>query len=122
MIAPVIEHYDAAWRELTAEGSPFAMTETEVLGVPMRVFASAPPTMRSIWEITAFYTDRTYVVYEDERYTYGDIAAQVRALAHRLRDEHGVGRATGSRSRCATTPSGSCRTGRPCRSALRSSA
>ncbi len=91
MIAPVIEHYDAAWRELTAEGSTFAMTDTEVLGVPMRVFASAPPTMRSIWDITAFYTDRTYVVYEDERYTYGDVGAQVRALAHLLRDEHGVG-------------------------------
>ena len=87
----VIEHYDAAWTELTTDGSPFAMTETEVLGVAMRVFGGSPPTMRSIWEIAGFYADRTYVVYEDERYTYGEIGAQVRSLAHLLRDVHGVG-------------------------------
>jgi long-chain acyl-CoA synthetase len=91
MIGRVIEHYDAAWQELTADGAMFAMTESEVLGRPARVFTGAPPTMRSIWDIAGLYADRTYVVYEDERYTYGEIGAQVRALAHRLRDVHGVG-------------------------------
>ena len=37
------------------------------------------------------FGDRTYVVYEDEHYTYAEIHAQVRALAHHLRDVHGVG-------------------------------
>lgn len=91
MIWPVIEHYDAAWQELTADGAMFAMTEIEVRGTPMRVFTGAPPTMRSIWEIAGLYADRTYIVYEDERYTYGEVGAQVRALAHHLRDVHGVG-------------------------------
>jgi long-chain acyl-CoA synthetase len=91
MIARVIDHYNAAWNELTAPGAMFAMTETEIRGVPMRVFASAPPTMRTIWEIAGGYADRTYLVYEDERATYGEVAAQVRALAHLLRDVHGVG-------------------------------
>ena len=86
----MIEHYDAAWSELTAEGSPFAMTDTEVRGVPMRVFTGAPATMRSLWDIAGFYADRTYIVYEDERYTYGDVAAQVRSLARLLREVHGV--------------------------------
>jgi long-chain acyl-CoA synthetase len=48
-----------------------------------------------------------YIVYEDERYTYAEIHAQVRALAHLLRDDPRRGRATGWRSPCATTPSGS---------------
>jgi long-chain acyl-CoA synthetase len=55
------------------------------------VFDAAPPSMRSIWELAASYGDRTYVVYEDERYTYREIDAGVRALAAVLRDEHGVG-------------------------------
>ncbi|MEX0853358.1 MAG: PfkB family carbohydrate kinase, partial [Bauldia sp.] len=77
--------------ELTAAGGPFAMTEIEVRGNPMRVFDSAPPTMRSLWELATFHGDKTYVVYEDERYTYAEIAARVRALAGLLRDVHGVG-------------------------------
>jgi hypothetical protein len=40
--------------------------------------------MRALWEITAGYADRDYIVYEDEHYTYGEIQAQVRSLAHLL--------------------------------------
>ena len=91
----VIKHFDAAWAELTAAGSGFAMTTIEVRGAPMRVFASAPPTMRSIWDLAQFHGDKPYVVYEDETYTYAEIGAQVRALAHVLRNTHGV--STGDR-------------------------
>ncbi|QGG96814.1 class I adenylate-forming enzyme family protein [Actinomarinicola tropica] len=87
----MIDHFRAAWDEILAPGTMFEMTETEVRGIPMRVFAAAPPSMRSVWELTAGYADRTYVVFEDERYTYADIDARVRALAHVLREQHGVG-------------------------------
>ena len=91
MIHDVIEHYDAAWRELTAEGAPFAVTEIEVRGHPMRVFANTLPNMRALWEIATLNGDKPYIVFEDERYTYAEIDAQVRALAHLLRDHYGVG-------------------------------
>jgi long-chain acyl-CoA synthetase len=87
----MLEHFDAAWNELVAPGSGFAMETIEVRGVPMRVFSSVPPTMRAIWELAQLYGDKTYLVYEDERLTYTEVAARVRALAHWLRDEHGVG-------------------------------
>ena len=87
----MIEHFNEAWNELTAAGAPFAMTEIEVRGNPMRVFDSAPPSMRSLWELATFHGDKSYVVYEDERYTYAEIDARVRALAGLLRDRHGVG-------------------------------
>jgi long-chain acyl-CoA synthetase len=91
IIDGVIEHLRAAWDEMTAPGGPFAMSTIDVRGVPTRVFDSAPPTMRAIWDMHAFFGDRTYVVYEDEHHTYAEIGAQVRALAHHLRDAHGVG-------------------------------
>jgi acyl-CoA synthetase (AMP-forming)/AMP-acid ligase II len=87
----VIDHLRAAWDELTAPGAPFAMSTIEVRGVPIRVYDSAPPHMRALWELATFHGDKPYVVYEDERYTYDEIAAQVRSLAHHLRDVHGVG-------------------------------
>ena len=91
MIWHVIEHYDAAWNELTAEGAGFAVEQIEVRGNPMRVFQNTLPNMRSIWEIAALNGDKPYIVFEDERYSYAEIDAQVRALAHLLRDQHGVG-------------------------------
>jgi acyl-CoA synthetase (AMP-forming)/AMP-acid ligase II len=87
----VIDHLRAAWDELTAPGAGFAMSEIEVRGVPVREFTSAPPNMRVLWELAQAHADKPYVVYEDERYTYAEIGAQVRALAHLLRETHGVG-------------------------------
>lgn len=80
-----------AWDELVAPGAPFAMEETEVLGRPTRVFTGAPTDMRAVWELTAGYADRPYLVFEDEHLAYAQVHEQVRVLAHHLVDEHGVG-------------------------------
>jgi long-chain acyl-CoA synthetase len=85
------DHYQAMWGQLTAPGAPFAVTEVMVRGVALKTFASIPPNMRLIWEGAAANGDKPYIIYEDERYTYNEIAASVRSLAHILRDDHGVG-------------------------------
>ena len=87
---PMIEEYTEAWNELTAPGAQFAMKEIEVRGIPMRVFEAAPPSMRFVWELAAGYGDRDYVVFEDERFTYAESDAIIRALAAHLVDVHGV--------------------------------
>jgi long-chain acyl-CoA synthetase len=80
----VINHYRAARAELEAEGMPFHMSTIEVRGVPVRVFDSAPPNMKLLWQSTAAHGDKTYIVYEDERYSYAEAHAQVRKLAAHL--------------------------------------
>jgi long-chain acyl-CoA synthetase len=87
----MITHYRSARQELTAPGAPFAVTEIEIRGHPAKTFAAAPPTMRALWEMAAAHAEKTYLVYEDERYTYAEVAAQVRSLAHALATTHGVG-------------------------------
>ncbi len=87
----MIKHYLEARAELDAPGSSFATTVMDVRGVPTKVFAAAPPHMRAIWEISAAHADKDYLVYEDERYTYGEIHRQVRILATYL-STLGVGR------------------------------
>jgi long-chain acyl-CoA synthetase len=82
--------YQQVWRELTAAGGPFETTTIEVRGVPTKVFKTAPPDMRTIWQLAAGHGDATYLVYEDERLSYADVDAGVRSLAARLRDLHGV--------------------------------
>ncbi len=77
--------------QMVGPGSPFEMTEATVRGVAMRVFKNAPPNMRAIWDASAAFGDANYLVYEDEHMTYAQAHATVRALAHHLRDTHGVG-------------------------------
>lgn len=66
------------------------MTVT-VRGLDVRVFKNAPTTLRALWDLATLHGEATYVVYEDERYTYAHIAADVRALANHL-TALGVGR------------------------------
>jgi long-chain acyl-CoA synthetase len=87
----MIRHYLAAREELAAPGSPFATAYIEVRGSQLKSFVNAPPTMRAIWESTSGHADKDYIVYEDERYTYGEIQVQVRKLAAHL-VAHGVTR------------------------------
>ncbi|MFK8025741.1 MAG: class I adenylate-forming enzyme family protein [Ilumatobacter sp.] len=87
----MIDEYTEAWEQLTAAGAPFAMHEIEVRGVPMRVFDSAPPSMRSVWELASFHGDKDYVIYEDERFTFAEADAIIKALAGVLVDDYGVG-------------------------------
>jgi len=89
----MIQHYLAARSELDAEGSPFATSVTMVGGVPLKTYVNAPANMRVLWEATVAHGDKDYIVYEDERYTYAQIHAQVRKLAQHL-GKHGVTRHT----------------------------
>jgi len=75
--------------ELTGPGGAFETHETSVVGVPMTVYAKAPPSMRAVFESTAAFADREFLIYDDERWTYGDLHRRVRALAHLLHD-HGI--------------------------------
>jgi long-chain acyl-CoA synthetase len=90
-MSAVMDTFTATWNELLDPDGGFGMTEIEVRGVEMRVFKQAPPTMRAVWELATLHGDKPYIVYEDERYSYAEIDARVRALAHHLRNVHGVG-------------------------------
>lgn len=75
---------------LTAPGGLFEMQDTVVHGIPMRVWKHAPPTLRSVLELSRLFGDRVFLVYEDERITFEEHFRQVAALAQHLVDELGV--------------------------------
>lgn len=81
---------DEAMVELTCEGAPFEVVETVVGGVPMRVFANAPSSLRAVLETTRAFGSRDFIVYRDERYTFADHLQTVAGLADWLHRVHGV--------------------------------
>ena len=90
----LVDDFNAALASLTAPGAPFGWTVQEVNGEPVRVYDNAMANVRAVWEMSAPHGDKEYLVYGDERYSYADAHARVRALAHHLRTEYGAGPGT----------------------------
>ena len=83
-----------AVQQVLARDPRFAIEELEVRGVPWRVYANAPRSMREVHEATAQFADRTFLVYERERFTFADHHRIVAGLAQRW---HGLGIEKGDR-------------------------
>jgi long-chain acyl-CoA synthetase len=82
--------YDQAVAAVTAPGSPLELAEAEVNGVNRTVFKHAPRSLREVFQGTKAHGDKTFLVYEDERYSFTEVMASVDALAHSLVHRYGV--------------------------------
>jgi long-chain acyl-CoA synthetase len=83
-----------AREELTGPGGDFEIIEAEILGNRILNFKTAPPTIRDFWLSTIQFSERPYLIYDDERLTYGQTHANVNAIAAWL---HGQGIGPGDR-------------------------
>jgi long-chain acyl-CoA synthetase len=77
---------------LTAPGGAFPLTRRPVGATMLEVFDREPRTLREAFIATERHGDREALVYLDERYTYADQWHAVVGLAHRMRDQLGVGK------------------------------
>jgi long-chain acyl-CoA synthetase len=82
--------YQEALDQLTAPGAPFATSEVEVDGVTYKVFDRAAGSLRDLFDSTRQNGDTVYLVYEDERWTFSDVMAQVDGIAKVLVERYGV--------------------------------
>jgi long-chain acyl-CoA synthetase len=79
---------DQALAQLTAPGQPYEIVETTALGRHIRVFKNAPRNLKELFAPTR--SDKEFLVYEDERYTFEDVWQRACALAHALVHDYGV--------------------------------
>src|SRR5689334_2830803 len=83
---------------LTAPGQMFEMDEVEIRSVPTRVWKNAPPTLRSVLELSRNHGDKDFLVYAEEhgavsdaeRTTFEQHYRQAATVAHRLIEDYGV--------------------------------
>jgi long-chain acyl-CoA synthetase len=76
--------------EFTSAGGPFQIVEQIVRGVPMRVYAVPPRTLRDVLASTAQFGDGPFLVYQDERWTFAEHLRIVAGVACHFRDALGV--------------------------------
>ena len=85
--------WDQAVAALTAvPGSPFEITEREVDGERVKVFASLPSSLREAFAGARLNADKIFLVYEDETWTFGDVMGLVDEIADALVNRYGVER------------------------------
>ena len=75
---------------MTAPGAKFELEEKSINGVTLKTYKNAPLTLRDIVIGSQEWASREYIVYEDERITFGANFKAAVHLANKLRNEFGV--------------------------------
>ena len=83
---------EQAVAELTKAGAPFAVEMREVAGVPMRVYANAPPSLVSVLESSRGHGTNDFLVYGHDRFSFADHLGIVAGLAEWMATEGGIGK------------------------------
>ena len=72
---------------LTAPGAPFEMAEAVIRGQRTRIWKNAPPTLRDVFVAGRAFSERIFLVHEDERISFETFARASIALAHWLQTQ-----------------------------------
>jgi long-chain acyl-CoA synthetase len=75
---------------LTAPGQMFEIEELTIRGIPTRTWKGAPPTLRTVLELSAMHGDKDFLVYEDERVTFAEHFRIAASLGNALADRFGI--------------------------------
>mgnify|MGYP003639519725 CR=1 FL=1 len=88
--APPRAQVDKVIEFIVANEPLFAVGEIENFGVKQRGYVNAPPDLRFLMVAAMEHKDRTAVVFEDQRWTYGELVGKSIAVANGLIERHGV--------------------------------
>ncbi len=84
-------NFEQALAALTsAEGSPFEIAEAEVDGQAMKVWKNLPSSLREVFAAARLNGDKTFLVYEDETWTFAETMNRVDEIADLLVNRYGV--------------------------------
>ena len=73
---------------LTAPGQPFELTSEQIYSETCRVFKNAPATLHDLYHEAR--SEETFIVYQDERYSFEQTYLEACRIGHLLVDEYGV--------------------------------
>ncbi len=82
--------YEEAVAAVTAPGERYETEEVVIDGITQTVFKNLPPSLRELFGTWSLRGDALFLVYEDERLTFGDVAQQVAAAGAALVERYGV--------------------------------
>ena len=85
-----VTHLTGVFDLLAAPGSRLEVGEIDIGGAAHTGYVNAPPQVRQLWMAIKADDAEEYLVYEDERMTYGEARARVLQVANALIEDFGV--------------------------------
>jgi long-chain acyl-CoA synthetase len=82
--------WDEAVAAMTGPSGAFEIVPAEIGGEPARVFKNAPPSLRALFGAARGRGDATFLVFEDERWSFADVMAKADALGAALVGRYAV--------------------------------
>ncbi len=82
--------FDEAVAMVTGPGSLLEIGEAEVFGRPERIYTKIPGNLRGFFAALRQHGERTFLVYEDERYSFTEVSDAIAATAALLVDDYGI--------------------------------
>ena len=82
--------FEEATRQLTQPGGPFSLSTIEIGGVETRTFENSPISLRAVFDTARDRGDATFLVYEDERWSFAETMRHVDALGALLVERYGI--------------------------------
>lgn len=73
-----------------ASDAPLATTKATINGEEMDVFAKVPANLSGIFDLTREVSDREFIIFQDERYTFGETLDRARRMARVLREHYNI--------------------------------
>jgi long-chain acyl-CoA synthetase len=84
-----VRSFEEAIAEISAPGQPFEIIEVEHDGVTNRVFKNSPSNLRQFFDL-ARGVETTFLVYEDEEWSFNRVMHEVDALGDALVHHYGI--------------------------------
>ncbi len=84
-----VRSFQEAIADVAAPGQPFEVIEVEREGYSLRAFKNSPANVRQFFDL-ARGVEGTFLVYEDEEWTFAEVMSEVDALGHALVHHFGV--------------------------------
>src|SRR5258708_40306787 len=82
--------YGEAVAQVTAPGSRYEVAPLTIRGATYKAFVRAPRSLREVFDSARTRGDEVFLVYEDERWTFACVMAEVDGLAAALVTRYGV--------------------------------
>lgn len=76
--------------KLRSPGSPLAVTTAVIDGIEQTVFANVPQNLRQVYQLGLQAKDKDFLIYEQERFTFGQSLATAEAMAQTLLNRYQI--------------------------------
>ncbi len=69
---------------LTAAGAPWEMQEQAIDGIPYRLYANAPKTVKELLDAGRQHGDKEFLIFQDERWSFNQFYKMADQISHQL--------------------------------------